>query len=209
MVDEAKLWEAYRRGKAKDAFDALVLFYFPLIRKAAHRTARRTKGMLQPEELYGDGYEAIRTCVVRFDASKGVPFEHYAARRVYGAMQDVLREWMHSRVKTSGVRLRNVQHPMSLQEVIYESEEGLTFTLLSTEALAVQDADHGDNDLARLVLESVNTTDSLILRRYYMDGRTLKEIGDEIGLSESRVCQRVARIMEHVRGNSRLQREAA
>ena len=58
------------------------------------------------------------------------------------------------------------------------------------------------NDLMRLVTKGLNRNERLIIILYYYEELTMKEIGETLGLSESRVCQMhsalVLRIQAHL-----------
>ena len=55
------------------------------------------------------------------------------------------------------------------------------------------------NGLATSVVRSLSKTERQILRLYYGDGMTPKEIGAVLGLSESQVCQTHAAMLERMR----------
>lgn len=70
--------------------EALTLRGLPLADRIAYRLARRMNGMLELEDAKQIGRVALVEAAQRYDASRGVPFELWAARRVRGAIIDGL-----------------------------------------------------------------------------------------------------------------------
>jgi RNA polymerase sigma factor for flagellar operon FliA len=58
----------------------------------------------------------------------------------------------------------------------------------------------GDNELIRFCLGKLTRRDAFVFVLYFLEERTLKEIGWILGLSESRVCQLQARISVRLQG---------
>ena len=56
------------------------------------------------------------------------------------------------------------------------------------------------NDLIRLVTKGLNRNERLIIILYYYEELTMKEIGDTLGLSESRVSQMHSGIVQRLQG---------
>lgn len=61
------------------------------------------------------------------------------------------------------------------------------------EAKAVRD------DIRDFITRELDGTERLVVLMYYCEQMTLKEIGGTLGVSESRVCQLLTKIMSHVR----------
>ena len=56
-----------------------------------------------------------------------------------------------------------------------------------------------ERDMMDEITRSLSDRDRLIIRKYYEEGRTLREIGDLVDLTESRVCQMHSHVMDHLR----------
>ena len=87
-------------GKTRDQ---LILEYAPLVRGIARRYVGRGFGF---EDVCQSGYLGLIQAVDRFDASRGVPLERYAARMVEGEIMHLFRD-----------RGWSVRVPRSLQEL--------------------------------------------------------------------------------------------
>src|SRR5437879_4854891 len=179
------------------------------------------------DDLRSAALLALFQAASRFDRSIGVPFEHYAARRMRGAVLDELRscDWA---TRTTRQRVRQVDHAIErlsqrlgrspdLDEVATElglpladvTTSHTDHTRASVLQLDALYADH-DGDLPIrcdspqpdvIVLEQERdrelgaAVDELsprlgaVIRGYYLQGRKLRELADELGVTESRVCQ--------------------
>jgi len=54
-------------------------------------------------------------------------------------------------------------------------------------------------EVLELILRGLSSKEKSVLVGYYMDGRTMKQIGDDLGLSESRVCQIHMKVLKEQR----------
>lgn len=58
-----------------------------------------------------------------------------------------------------------------------------------------------------VIVAQLGERDRTVIRLYYVENRTLAEIGRQLGVTESRVCRRHSRLMGRLRG--RLEEPAA
>ena len=65
--------------------------HVPLLRRVAGRLRQRLPPGADLDELMQAGLIGLDEALSRFDASKGASFDHYATRRIEGAMLDALR----------------------------------------------------------------------------------------------------------------------
>jgi RNA polymerase sigma factor (sigma-70 family) len=128
-------------------------------------------------------YKAVRD---RHDRSRGVGIMGYARLRVVGAMIDHLR--------AQGITSRSENLRMREGEPAPRERVGLEIVL---QMVAEESPDAGDGPRAEFVATIRRLCPDLpastrsILAHYYVDGLTMKEVGVEVGLSESRVSQRM------------------
>lgn len=120
----------------------------------------------------------------RFDPSRS-SFLTFAMYRARGAMIDELRELDHvprlerARAKKEGRELRKMETGSHTPHV-FDGED--------RRSLGPLEEAHG-RDLWREIRKIVGQKYATVLELYYRRDRTLKEIGQELGYSESRVCQ--------------------
>lgn len=234
----AQLWAC--RGGRRDRVvrDLLVAHYAPLVRGVAARTAVGLPASVDAADLVQAGVFGLLDAITRYDPSRGIRFESYAAQRIRGAMLDELRaqDWVPRTVRT---RLREIDRarerlerrlgrsPVNAElaaELGVPTRDLLRLSqhrrLVSVEALqerraetvveeVVDDAAPDPaaafalretyRELADAVL-GLGERDRLVVQLYYVENRTLAEIGALLGVTESRVCQLHGRLVGRLRG---------
>jgi len=106
-----------------------------------------------------------------------------------------LEGWLRTVVAQEFVnRYRKTKRLVSLEE---ESEEGVQFA--STAAPAPQIADRRLGEATDEALDQLPTEDRLILAAYYLDDRTLTEIGRMVGVHESTISRRLEKLLKNLR----------
>src|SRR5437764_10531989 len=91
-------------------------------------------------------------------------------------------------------RYRKQKRLVSLDE---ESEEGVQFS--SAGSTPIQMADHRLGEATDEALDQLAAEDSLVLAAYFLDGRTLTEIGRMIGVHESTISRRMEKLLKTLR----------
>jgi RNA polymerase sigma factor (sigma-70 family) len=112
------------------------------------------------EELQSAAYMGLVDAARRFDASKGFAFSSFARLRIEGEMKDHMRLSM----LCDKIRLISDGEDFESRSELTPSDIGLDISFLE------------DRERKMLLL-------------YYLESKTMKEIGDGEGLSESRVSQ--------------------
>lgn len=133
----------------------------------------------------------------------GVNFTTFALPRIVGAIKDGFRETTHIGFGRRG----RVEEHFSLDAEL-NVQDGVTISWHDHVAdprvdlfhsLAEEERNKALNTAIRYALDFIPPREAFILRAYVMDGRTLSEIGDQMGISESRVCQLLAQGMRAAR----------
>jgi RNA polymerase sigma-70 factor (ECF subfamily) len=91
-------------------------------------------------------------------------------------------------------RYRKQRRLVSLEE---EAEEGVQFA--STESFSTATVDRRLGEATDEVLDKLPAEDRLILAGYYLDNRTLTEIGKMLGVHESTVSRRLEKLLKGLR----------
>lgn len=188
---ESQLWDDYARSASSlPARNALVLFYWPLVERIARRVARRLPAAAPPwEELAQEGFFGLRTAIARFDQGKGILFATFAARRVHGAMVDYLRDidWAPRLVR---LRQEDPIRMLSLETSIgSESKSGRRHVLAEAPGSCIEWRSSDADERWQELLKGCSVRERLALILYFHEDRTMRQIGRELGLSESRVSQ--------------------
>lgn len=137
----------------------LVLDYMPLAEKIARDANLRTPPNVSEDDLKSVAYMGLVDAARRFDPEKG-SFGGYARTRITGEIKDHLKKVIE-------------------QDRICLSEER-------------SERDHDPvqtRDFFEFVSTKLSDTEGDVLRMYYIEEKTLKEIGAVRGVSESRASQ--------------------
>ena len=87
----AEVWVDWVTRRRPADREALIVHYRPLVEGVAGSMVSRLTRSAEREDLAGYGVLGLIDAVDRYDASRGVPFERYAAIRIEGAIVDGLR----------------------------------------------------------------------------------------------------------------------
>jgi RNA polymerase sigma factor for flagellar operon FliA len=213
---------AYRTVAHKHGRDQLIVDHLAFVRHLLGRMSASLPRGLDFENLEAAGILGLVEAAGQFDPHRGVPFKTFAYPRIRGAILDELRRncplpqhmlqrWNSLRKASSGMQVpRTVENlakaaGMSTDEV-EECFDAIRVTRPETwhEDLApssvIRRIDPGegmeedeDRRLMADAVESLPRQERLVVSMYYMDDMRLKEIGDVLGLSESRISRILAR----------------
>jgi RNA polymerase sigma factor for flagellar operon FliA len=202
--------------------------YMGLVRRHAHRLARRLPSHINVEDLMGAGCIGLADALAKYDRAGPDRFEAYADFRIRGAMLDELRSYDPL---SRDLRYLNNRIAMTVRKLTCElgrpPEEGeiadvlrlpvaefrmrqakLSFGGLvsldttggdGTDGLDVGDdgADGAESQLMRAerrerlasAIGELPERLQTLLKLYYEQDCTLREIGEQMGFTESRACQ--------------------
>jgi RNA polymerase sigma factor for flagellar operon FliA len=198
--------------------DQLVQSLVPLVRKVAHHLMARLPPSVQVDDLIQNGMIGLLDAIGRYETGFGAQFETYATQRVRGAMLDGLREtdWLPRSVRRE---MRRIEEMISRLEQAHgrppiESELAAALGMPLPEYQNFEDlveageedflerhfVDDGSDPLQVLEEASVRETlvrgieelperEKLVMALYYEQDLNLREIGEVMGVTESRVCQ--------------------
>jgi RNA polymerase sigma factor for flagellar operon FliA len=159
-----------------NATQTLVLNYVPLANKLAHQKKKTLPNFVDVEDLKSAAYLGLVEAANRFDPTLGVAFSTFAYPRIFGAIYDYLREqgWFKRGDKTT---------MMSLD--VFDDNQ------CSLKDLVPAKCESNINELFEVVTLDFDDQAKNIIKLYFVEEYSMKEVGDIIGLSESRVCQLV------------------
>ncbi len=202
--------------------------HLQLVKRVARSVARTLPRHIPMEDLVGAGSLGLVDAARKFEPSRGVAFDAYAAVRIRGAILDELRrgaavprrvrnrryEVRPSRLATGHLGRAPTGHegwrgtgPVALQDWVAEANP----------VLVPYDTTMEDEDGARLAPDGAEGTDhhalfeirtalarlplrlQTVLSLYYVDGLTLREIGEVLRVTESRACQLHTRAIAELR----------
>lgn len=215
----AELWRGYKDTGDQELRNRLVIQYSPLVKYVAGRVRSGLPQSVEQADLISEGIIGLIDAIDRFEPDRGLQFQTYAVSRIRGAMIDSLRasDWVPRslRDKTRDIersrtaleaKLGRTPEDREIAEELGISVEALRETyqkvsysnVASLDELGVSDGlasaydGTADTDLGPELLEAVGQLaerDQVIVALYYFEGLTLSEIGQVLGVTESRVSQ--------------------
>lgn len=167
-----------------DTMQQLVLQYVPLANKLAYRKKRSLPSFVDIEELKSAAYLGLVEAATRFDTKYGAAFSTYAYSRISGAICDYLREL--------GWGKKSDSHFVSLDKHVDGEDCDLKDMLESKE-------ERNDKEFLEVVSADLDDQAEVILKMYFVEDFSMKEVGEKFGVTESRVSQLIKRYKKCIR----------
>lgn len=164
-------WREYKRTGAVELRNALVVEYLPVVRGMARRMHRKLPRAIDVLDLEQAGVFGLLDAIEDFDPGRGTCFENFCPVQLHHAMIDWLRAvdrrvafyddvtWLADRA--------HVRHVDPAEGFMRAEIPGFV----------------------RKRLGQLPARDRDLLRRYYVEDRSMKDIGAAWGVSESHVCK--------------------
>jgi RNA polymerase sigma factor for flagellar operon FliA len=217
--DLEQIWTEFRETRDPALRNRLVLQYAPLVKYVAGRLRTRMPDSVEQDDLVSDGVLGLMDAIERFEPARGLSFQTFAVPRIRGAIIDGMRSMdfvpRSVRDKLRVVHRAQVSLEQKLgrtpDDTEVASEVGIPVQQLrdlSRQASSnhanlddfdladelSQAADHrveqGDVNASLMrVVHQLVERDQVIIALYYFEGLTLAEIGQVLGVTESRVSQ--------------------
>jgi RNA polymerase sigma factor for flagellar operon FliA len=169
------------------------------VKRLASMVAARVPSRVSLDDLVGAGMLGLVLAAERYDEVRGVPFETFARWRIHGALLDFLRG-EDPLTREARRRVRESQRTGS-----DSAEPQFLDVDVLADRLAVEGTTHleAGDALARIRLRSIVSKlpegDRRLLALYYGEEQTLREVGSQLGVTESRICQRLSGILSRIR----------
>ena len=217
--DLDQVWRDYRASKNPALRNRLVLQYSPLVKYVAGRLRTRMPESVEQDDLVSDGVLGLMDAIERFEPARGLSFQTFAVPRIRGAIIDGMRamdivprsvrdklrvvnraqaalEERLGRVPEDVEVAREVGIPVqqlrNLSRKASSSHANLDDFDLADELSSATDhrVEQGDVRASLMqVVDQLGERDRVVIALYYFEGLTLAEIGQVLGVTESRVSQ--------------------
>ena len=207
------LWHEYFKDKTnKTVRDTLIVQYIYLIRYVVGRVKVTLPATISVEDIAGYGVEGLINAIERYSPQKNTRFETYALIRIRGAILDRIRaqDFLPRSVRKKIKDIKAAQEylkqelgrmptttevanylQMDPDKVSQIMSEDMTITSIYEKRGSTDEHAEEKNvkhELER-ALQRLPERERIIMVLYYQENMTLKEIGETINMSESRVCQ--------------------
>ncbi len=220
-VSMSRRLQEYSRTAEQTARDELVISHLWLVRHLTGKVTARLPFGVDIENLESAGMLGLVEAASRYDATRGVDFKSFAALRIRGAIYDEARrncplpQEVMQRVMLVAKAQEQLPAPITVEDLIAEtglSKDEVLDALLAMPLIRVQSLDQvlGDPtrqteaapdasaehaEQRRLLADAIAALperERLVVTLYYMEDLRLKEIGEVLKLSESRVSRLLA-----------------
>ncbi len=100
-ADAERLWDKYHREKTVELKNELVMLYIDQVKSIVLRMIPTYKGYSSYDDMLSCGVLGLMDAIEKYDASKKVKFEYYAAMRIKGEIIDNIRkqDWAPSSLR--------------------------------------------------------------------------------------------------------------
>jgi RNA polymerase sigma factor FliA len=220
--------QEYSRTAEQTARDELVVNHLWLVRHIMGKIAARLPSGVDVENLESAGVLGLVEAAGRFDATRGVDFRSFATLRIRGAIFDEARrncplpQVVMRRVALVAKAQENLSGPLSIEALATMtglSQDDVLDALIAMPLIQVRSLEHTDGDptgqmegspqaaaegderkqLLADAIASLPERERLVVTLYYMEDLRLKEIGQLLSLSESRVSRLLAAAQHQLR----------
>jgi RNA polymerase sigma factor (sigma-70 family) len=180
-------------------FDQVYAAYRPRVERLAHRLTRGVRGRAYDEEVAAAGLVALWRAHSSYDPARGTTFWQHARKTVWGTMVDEIRSQSSlSREAYRAVRdgavtdglARSMLYPRSLEDALHVQAPGdpEEDACRAEEALTV-----------RRAFGLLRGNERRVVCEHYFEDRNLLDVGEELGVSESRASQLKKSALETMR----------
>ena len=154
-------------GTKKIDTEQFVIEYTPLVKRIAYHMMARLPASVQVDDLIQAGMIGLLDAITRYEGSYGRQFESYAAQRIRGSILDELRDadWLSRGLRK---KMRQIEAAVNL----LEQRNGCV---------------PSEQELA--AIDHLPEREKQVMGMHYEQEMNLREIGEVLGVSESRVCQ--------------------
>lgn len=159
--------------------DAVIIAHLEWCRATVRLFIRRAHLLIPFEDAHAVARLALVEAAGRYRLGGVATFQTFAHRRVTGAVLDMSYALCGAHQDAGGKRRRYRPPPIALDDLTVEPVE----PHVSPEAAVAS------TELVARLLARAHPRERAVLTAHYVEGRGLAEVGERLGISESRACQ--------------------
>ncbi len=191
-----------------------------------HHIVARVRGRLpahhETDDLFQAGSLGLIDAAGRFDPDRGIRFSTFAGRRIEGAIADHLRseDWAPRSVRRFERHLAEIDGRPQTDPGVSRAELDRRRALVDrarVESIHDQQAEAAasgplpgerldrldDLEAVRAALERLRPKERFVVEAHFLDGRSITEIGESLGVTQSRASQLKAEALRSLRATLR------
>lgn len=167
----------------------LVEQYIPYANKLASQKKKTLPKFIDIEEIRSAAYLGLVEAATRYKPELGIKFTTFSYPRIFGAIHDYLREqgWMK----------RGEYETMHSLDAICAAE-GESKDCVLKDTIAAKPKDDTEECFEVITLK-LDDQGKKILKTYFIDEYSMKEVGERFGVSESRISQLIKSYRDRIR----------
>jgi RNA polymerase sigma factor FliA len=213
--------------------DQLVNEYLPYVKRIVQRIATHLPASVDVEDLMNVGVIGLIQAVDRYDPRRDNKFMTYAIFRIKGAVLSELRS-RDFLSRSSRRKLRELEHASQRLEQgigldeLHRTKQVSSISFISFEDLGISSKDEKEKLISYLMdqeddalsqtrlkelktglaraIEQLPEKERLVISLYYLDELTMKETGEVLNITESRVSQIHSQAIVRLRNKLRKER---
>lgn len=164
--------------------------YLPLLRGIATKMSLKLPRCVELDDLVQWGYFGLRDAARTFDPSLNVKFSSHAMFRIRGAILDGIRDydWVPRLVRS---RKEAVVSQKSISSLLFDdgSKPVTLRDSITDETVEIPGDRLEKRELADRIIRFAPSKCRRIIELYYVEDKTMKQVGEILAMSESRVSQ--------------------
>jgi RNA polymerase sigma factor for flagellar operon FliA len=191
--DTGDLWASFSASRCPKAREKLILAYQHLVYLTLARLRPAYSAILSHQDYVSEGTLGLIHAVDCFEPERGIQFETYAITSIRYAMIEAMRgaDWLtraeRARVRAGeeepivvGLDTPAPDHPdVVLSDILIDPEEPVAEQVIRQQEAAALWA----------VVGELPDREALAIRLYYVEDLTHKQVGERLGVSETRALQ--------------------
>lgn len=211
--DERQLWERYTRDRDDETRNALAERYLPLVELIAWGVHVRPP--VTRDDMVSAGRVGLLQAIKSFRIDLGFEPGTHLQTRIRGAMLDELRAFdeVNRNTRRAINRCKKLRDELgrdpTADELGTPSEVARNILILAHSRRCFQvewladvgrERDSVDaDDVRRYLLRGLSSKERAAVTEYFFNGRTMRQTGDALGVSESRASQLVTGALARLR----------
>lgn len=114
--DSVDVWKQYKENPSQELRNKLILMHYGVLLNCAKQQHIKIRGVIPVEELVSYGLDGLIDAINAFDPKRGIRFEVFCAKRVWGSIIDGIRgmDWIPRLVRSRTRKTKSARNRLKL-----------------------------------------------------------------------------------------------